>query len=232
MAHSDQSMDSEQLDQFKITIRDVSPMIWRRVLIPENQTLAELHRAIQICFDWMDDHLHHFLIHARQYGLPKPGVGVCGELANHVLLSSIGLRAREKFIYVYDYYDNWIHDIRLEKIIPNDKHLIRAHCIGGKRRSPLEECGGSGRYQDMARLARRGPIRDYLILCLRLGEQFDPDKFSRREVNKKLKEGCWPELIIRFATADDPFDRLLKQMIYFIDHGTLAVTSSFSGAKR
>jgi hypothetical protein len=39
---------SERAYQFKIVILKISPMVWRRILVPEKQTLAELLRAILI----------------------------------------------------------------------------------------------------------------------------------------------------------------------------------------
>lgn len=214
-------MASERVYQFRIVIRDVSPIIWRRILVPEDQTLAELHRAILICFDWMDMHLHNFMIHGREYGLYKPGGGSFSKSADQVSLAQLQLRENEKFVYTYDYYDYWQHDIRLEKIAPNEQQLTHALCVGGKGRGPLEDCGGPAAYQQMARLARHGPLRDYLVLCLRLGELFNPLKFDRRTANKKLKNDYWPEEIIRFAVADDPLDKRLRQVISFLDYGTL-----------
>lgn len=211
---------AERVYQFKIVIRGVSPMIWRRILLPENQTLAELHRAILICFDWMDLHLHDFLIHGRQYGLYKPGGGSFDESADRVSLAQLQLRESQKFVYTYDYYDRWQHDIRLEKIEANQRQLRLALCIGGKGRGPLEDCGGAAAYQHLVKVSRYGPVRDYLVLCLRLGELFTPLKFDRREANKKLKSGYWPEEIIRIAVPDDPFDGRLRQLISYIDFGT------------
>ena len=114
---------SQRVYPFRIVIRGVSLMIWRRILLPENQTLAEPHRAILICVDWMDLHLHDFQIHGRVYDLYKPGGGSFDESADRVSLAQLQLREGQKFVYTYDYYDGWQHDIRLEKIEPYQKQL-------------------------------------------------------------------------------------------------------------
>ncbi|MGH7593159.1 MAG: plasmid pRiA4b ORF-3 family protein [Gemmatimonadales bacterium] len=44
--------------QLKISLRCVTPMVWRRVLVRSDFTLYGLHRAIQIAFGWEDYHLH------------------------------------------------------------------------------------------------------------------------------------------------------------------------------
>jgi len=48
--------------QLRIVLRDISPLIWRRLLVHSDTTLAHLHRMLQILFAWSDEHLHHFHI--------------------------------------------------------------------------------------------------------------------------------------------------------------------------
>jgi hypothetical protein len=54
--------------QLRIVLRGISPLIWRRVLVPSKTTLAHLHTMLQILFAWSDEHLHNFHIHGREYG--------------------------------------------------------------------------------------------------------------------------------------------------------------------
>ncbi|MFY9556703.1 MAG: plasmid pRiA4b ORF-3 family protein, partial [Blastocatellia bacterium] len=51
--------------QLKITLKDGSPPIWRRILIAGDTSLAKLHRILQIAMGWWDCHLHQFTIHGR-----------------------------------------------------------------------------------------------------------------------------------------------------------------------
>ena len=51
----------------------VSPLVWRRLLVASNTSLAELHAILQRAFAWSDDHLHRFLIHGTAYGIPRLG---------------------------------------------------------------------------------------------------------------------------------------------------------------
>jgi hypothetical protein len=55
--------------QLHIWIRQISPMIWRRILVRGESNLAQVHDVIQILFDWSDAHLHRFRIHGRDYGV-------------------------------------------------------------------------------------------------------------------------------------------------------------------
>ena len=54
--------------QLRAVLRGVNPLIWRRLLIRGDSTIADLHRALQIAFGWSDEHLYHFVIHGRLYG--------------------------------------------------------------------------------------------------------------------------------------------------------------------
>jgi hypothetical protein len=56
--------------QIKVVLLGISPMIWRRLLIRDDTTIADLHYILQIVMGWSDDHLHQFRIHGKRYGLP------------------------------------------------------------------------------------------------------------------------------------------------------------------
>jgi hypothetical protein len=50
----------DQVHQFKITLQDISPLIWRRIRVPASYTFWDLHVAIQDAMGWTDSHLHEF----------------------------------------------------------------------------------------------------------------------------------------------------------------------------
>jgi hypothetical protein len=50
-----------QVYQLRIWIREISPQIWRRLLVRSDSTIAQLHDALQIAFGWTDEHLHQFI---------------------------------------------------------------------------------------------------------------------------------------------------------------------------
>ena len=59
--------------QLKVVLLGISPMIWRRVLVHGDSTIADLHYIIQIAMGWSDDHLHQFRIHGKLYGIARIG---------------------------------------------------------------------------------------------------------------------------------------------------------------
>ena len=59
--------------QFKVVLRGISPMVWRRLLLRSDNSIADLHYAIQIAMGWSDSHLNRFRIHAKEYGVAHEG---------------------------------------------------------------------------------------------------------------------------------------------------------------
>src|SRR5450755_3085460 len=51
----------------------ISPMIWRRLLVRSDSTIADLHYTLQTAFGWSDEHLHRFHIHGQDYGVDRAG---------------------------------------------------------------------------------------------------------------------------------------------------------------
>ena len=60
--------DAAATMQFKIWLKGLSPMIWRRVHVPENTTLRELHGIFQGAMGWEGIHLFTFNLRAVRYG--------------------------------------------------------------------------------------------------------------------------------------------------------------------
>ena len=54
--------------QFKVWLIGLSPMIWRRIQVPDSLTLRELHGVIQVAMGWEGIHLFQFALRARRFG--------------------------------------------------------------------------------------------------------------------------------------------------------------------
>jgi hypothetical protein len=61
------------LYQLRFVLAGISPMIWRRLVISSETSIAQLHEYIQIAFDWSGEHLHSFRIHGKNYGISYLG---------------------------------------------------------------------------------------------------------------------------------------------------------------
>ncbi len=84
-------------------------MIWRRIKIRSDSTIADLHYVIQIVMGWTDSHLHRFVIHGQDYGIALIGGISFSDDPRLVKLSKFAWREKERFLYEYDFGDSWHH---------------------------------------------------------------------------------------------------------------------------
>jgi hypothetical protein len=135
--------------QLKVVLRDVAPLIWRRLLVVSTTTIADLHTIIQLAMGWEDLHLHQFLIYGKAYGVYRDGGITFADNPQQVRLADFRLRAGERFRYEYDFGDGWQHDIWLERILPPTPTQRYPVCSAGAGDCPPEDCGGPAGYQDL-----------------------------------------------------------------------------------
>ncbi|HUT53813.1 MAG TPA: plasmid pRiA4b ORF-3 family protein [bacterium] len=104
--------------------------ISRTIQILGDQSLQDLHEIIFDAFEREDEHLYEFFFGKRPYGRknrvyahpfsledspfgPEPNiVGTVDE----TWIDDLNLRPRQTFGYLFDYGDDWVHRIRVEKI--------------------------------------------------------------------------------------------------------------------
>src|SRR5579863_935384 len=60
-----------QIFEFRLSLEYVHPTVWRRILVPDDCTLARLHKIIQAVMNWQDYHLHEFTVQGQAYGDPE-----------------------------------------------------------------------------------------------------------------------------------------------------------------
>lgn len=200
--------------QLKIRLLGISPMIWRRVLVPASATLRELHGILQVVMGWEGIHLFLFDIHAVQYGSFELHVG-----NPDIPLDQFGFRENERFAYVYDMGDYWEHEVRVEAINLSPKKTYPI-CKGGSGACPPEDCGGAHGYlerrdeadgydawRDMCVMsdfledivaadAPERKVSDFLnddvedaMERIKARQPFLENKFSRGDVNKRFRAG-------------------------------------------
>jgi hypothetical protein len=52
--------------QLRAVLRGISLLIWRRLLVPSDASIAQLREVLQVAFGWEDMHLHRFEIRGRE----------------------------------------------------------------------------------------------------------------------------------------------------------------------
>ena len=154
-------------------------MIWRRLLVSSETTIAQLHQYIQIAFDWSGEHLHRFRIHGKDYGIAYLGGIRFDDNPHAVPLSRFRLHPRESFRYEYDWIANWRVDIRLEQLLPQDQRVLPV-CVGGRAAAPGEEYAGALAYlQRLDRHRYQFPFEELGKWPRRLGAGWRPEEAAR-----------------------------------------------------
>ena len=114
------------------------PPIWRRLLVPGDYTLSDLHEIIQEAMGWRGGHLHQFVVGKDRYSDPSSGSDDNDEAM--CALDELGLETGSKFLFKYDFGDSWMHSIKVKET--SDQKLKYPVCLAGKRPCPPEDCGG------------------------------------------------------------------------------------------
>ena len=146
-----------QIYSFKITLENVGVPVWRKVQVNSSSTFLELHKIIQILFDWQDDHLHEFRIQ-KSNGIRQKNVVIeSDEEASspfdslffddeQTYLSETEERLHDHFLvekdqarYTYDFGDDWQHKIVLEKILEPAEGTTYPICTAAKNDAPYED---------------------------------------------------------------------------------------------
>jgi Plasmid pRiA4b ORF-3-like protein len=190
-----------------VWLREISPLIWRRLLVRCDSTIADLHYTLQMAMGWEGYHLHQFVIRGKRYGVPQPGGVWFPDDPTQVRLADLRLRLRERFLYEYDFGDLWQHEIRVEKKLPaHPKHRYPT-CIGGRRAAPPEDCGGPWAFMTLQDEFSPYALLERLTKMLEAIQAGDPDaveecreefaelqywvnleQFDRRAVNRRLQQ--------------------------------------------
>lgn len=171
--------------QVKVVLEGIDPPIWRRVVVPSEITLYDLHRVIQVAMGWEDCHLHDFTIKGQRYSIPDPDDFDQPADETQTRLGDVA-RARTKLVYQYDFGDSWRHTVTVEKVLAEAAGPLPT-CIDGARACPPEDSGGAWGYAEkLEALASPEDGDDELIEWM--GEDFDPEHFEVDAVNRRLAE--------------------------------------------
>jgi pRiA4b ORF-3-like protein len=181
----------QEIYQLKVTLLRTTPPIWRRLLVPVDLTLAQLHDVLQVAMGWDNSHMHEFLIGQQRYGMPDPADRLIGmpsvSSERTVRLSTVLGRIGAKATYTYDFGDGWEHGIVLEKRLAADPNMVYPTCTAGQRACPPEDCGGVGGFYALLD-AISNPNHDHHEEMLEwVGDDYDPEVFSMDAVNRMLR---------------------------------------------
>lgn len=162
--------------QLKITLQNTSPPVWRRIWIPCDMTFNDLHEAIQTLFGWLNYHLYGFAIRSCNT------VIICDESEKDIYTDETCvymdttletyLKEGLKFLYTYDYGDNWVHQIVVEKECEERYPYIRL--LKWKQDNLADDAGNVEGYKEVVAIAQDATHEDHQMMKEWLESQHIP----------------------------------------------------------
>lgn len=189
--------------QFKITLTDIYPEIWRTIQVPEDYNFWDLHVAIQDAMGWLDCHLHTFyFVEKNTRNITR--IEMPDEDAENDSLIDWEVPIKQFFTkvgviggYDYDFGDGWIHQVALEAILPRDNTQNYPICIAGERACPPEDCGGIPGFEEIlatlahGKASEKKEINQWLKNHAKNYYPFNPDEFNPSMVKFNDSEVRW-----------------------------------------
>src|SRR5262245_56149608 len=177
--------------QLKIALAGIRPPVWRRVLVPGEMTLADLHDVVQVAMGWTDTHLHEFEIGDARYGAPDPDWDR-DDVKDDARAKLFRLAAAgSRFRYTYDFGDDWRHDITVEKVLTPEAGTRYPTCSAGRRACPPEDVGGPWGYPEFLAAVDDPSHPDHNHWAEWIGGSFDPERFDVSATNAVLTSLAW-----------------------------------------
>ncbi len=163
--------------QIKITIKGSKPPIWRKVIVPDKISFANLDDVIECIFGWEHAHLYEFYFPKDGVRISMPnefGDGFADDFADGFSAKEEcidnWLDAGEKFEYIYDFGDDWIHTVLVEELVSYENRY--AQVVKSKGPYMIEDCGGIWGFS----------------ACMDQADDFDINEANERLKNMEFEE--------------------------------------------
>lgn len=179
----------------RIELQDVAPLVWRRLLVSKQWTLASLHGYLQRVMGWTDSHAHEFQVGdgivapdwwINEVGLDTDTSKYRDERRVSVAAVVAELGSRREFAYRYDMGDDWRHRIVIESPpqIAATQDLPLPICLAGENACPPEDVGGPLGYKLFLQILGDREHEQHEDMVRWIGGVFDPRGFDLNRINR------------------------------------------------
>jgi hypothetical protein len=177
-----------------VELLGVDPLVWRRVFVSDQWTLASLHSYLQWLLGWNDSHAHEFEVGAaivapawwiEEMSLDMDTSGYRDERRVPVAAVLAELGARGEFEYRYDMGDGWQLRIVFEQPSqPIIEELPLPRCVAGENAGPPDDVGGPPGYEMFLEALADRRHEEHLQMMQWIGGAFDPKGFDLNHINR------------------------------------------------
>ncbi len=182
----------------RIELLEVAPLVWRRVLVSNQWTLASLHGYLQWVMGWTDSHAHEFEVGTgvvapdwwiAEIGIDRDTTAYRDEREVSVAAVVSELGTHSEFEYRYDMGDGWRHRIVVESLprLAATPELALPVCLAGENACPPEDVGGPSGYALLLEILgdRNHEQHDDMVRWIR--GVFDPKGFDLNRLNRDYR---------------------------------------------
>ena len=177
---------SQPIYRLKVTLRDIRPAVWRRIEVPADTPLFDLHRVLQGAMGWTNSHLHQFIHRGTYYGPPDRDFGTPTVSERRTQLHDLFHRPKDRLIYEYDFGDSWEHDVVLEAIVEPQPSVRYPRVIAGQRACPPEDVGGFPGYAEFLEAIKDPHHEEHERMIEWIGGRLDPEEFDLIAANDRV----------------------------------------------
>ncbi|MEO6080884.1 MAG: plasmid pRiA4b ORF-3 family protein [Steroidobacteraceae bacterium] len=180
----------------RVELCDVEPLVWRRVVVSNQATLAALHNYLQWVMGWSDTHAHEFHVGdhivAADWWIEEMSQSPDDNryrderrVSVAAVVTELGIRG--EFEYHYDMGDGWRHRIVIESPPGESSDLPLPRCVAGENACPPDDVGGPPGYEQFLQILadRRHKQHDDMVRWI--GGVFDPKGFDLNRINREWK---------------------------------------------
>lgn len=184
----------------RVELREISPLIWRRIVVPGQWTFAVLHKYLQWVMGWQDTHAHEFRMGERciapdwwieEVGQDRDASSYEDERRVSIAAAVAEVGMGEGFEYHYDMGDCWVHRIVIETPPPlwQKLKLQAPACTAGENACPPEDVGGPHGYQYFLECIADRSSQEHADKLCWIGGVFDPEGFDLNRLNRDWRPG-------------------------------------------
>ncbi|MBC7282134.1 plasmid pRiA4b ORF-3 family protein [Hoeflea sp.] len=177
--------------QIHVSLDEIAPQVWRRLVVPAQWDLGQLHLVLQAAFNWWNYHLFEFRIGGLRYGdvelLTEDAFDDDPRVFDIYDVRLCDFAQGSTFTYVYDFGDNWHHTVVVEEFLVLDTAPKQATCVDGARARPPEDVGGVPGYERFLEIISDRDDPEYVETFQWCGGYFDPAWFDLALADKDTR---------------------------------------------
>jgi len=174
LVHADRGGPAEMWQTVQISVGGTD--VWRRVVVPGNWKLEDMHKLVQVCLDWSDSYRHSFYVAGSS------------DMDRKTLDGRVRIREiREQGIsrVEYEYGSKWtVIIIFVSPYQPGNKETVR--CVAGEGAAPPETISGPLRFRKTLGALAGGNDLERQTALSEVGHDFSPGVFDKEKCNRNL----------------------------------------------